>query len=111
MTSVYRIGDFVDLCTGPHVEHTGKIKAFKLMKHSAAYWLGDQNNESLQRVYGISFPKKDMLKDYLKMREEAAKRDHRVIGPAQQLFFFNSKYSPGNAFFLPHGTKIYNKLL
>lgn len=63
-TSVYRIGDFVDLCTGPHIPHTGHAAAFDITKHSGAYWLGDSNNASLQRIYGISFPKKDMLEKH-----------------------------------------------
>jgi len=61
MTSVYKIGDFIDLCTGPHLPHTGYVKALQLVKHSSAYWLGDSNNESLQRLYGISFPDNEML--------------------------------------------------
>ena len=80
MTSVYKIGDFVDLCTGPHIEHTGKAKAFKVLKHSASYWQADATQDSLQRVYGISFPEKVQLKEWLHWREEALKRDHRVLG-------------------------------
>jgi threonyl-tRNA synthetase len=66
MTSVYRIGDFIDLCTGPHIAHTGYAKGFKLTKHSGAYWLGDSQNESLQRVYGISFQEKQQLAEYVR---------------------------------------------
>ena len=111
LTSVYRVGDFIDLCTGPHIEHTGRVKAMKLLKHSAAYWQGDATKDSLQRIYAISFPEKDQMKTFLEQRAEALKRDHRVLGLAQNLFFWNSKYAPGSAFFLPHGTVIYNKLV
>ncbi len=111
MTSVYRIGEFVDLCTGPHIAHTGLAQNIKLLKNSSTYWLGNAQHESLQRIYGISFAEKQQMKDFLVQREEAAKRDHRVIGANQELFFWNSKYAPGSAFFLPHGTKIYNKLI
>ena len=65
LTSAYRVGDFVDLCMGPHLPHTGFVKSFKLLKNSGAYWLGDSNQESLQRIYGISFNQKDQLKEYL----------------------------------------------
>lgn len=82
MTSVYRVGDFIDLCTGPHIPHSGFARAFKLLKHSATYWLGDAQNESLQRIYGISFSEKSELKEFVRLREEALKRDHRVVGQA-----------------------------
>lgn len=100
----------VDLCVGPHIPHTGKIKAFMVTKNSASYFLGDANNDSLQRIYGISFPDKKQLTDYKAFLAEAAKRDHRKIGKEQELFFFND-HSPGSAFFLPHGTRIYNALV
>ncbi|KAF7970500.1 hypothetical protein HWV62_23817 [Athelia sp. TMB] len=109
-TTVYRCGPMVDLCTGPHIPHTGKIKAFMVTKNSASYFLGDANNDSLQRIYGISFPDKKQLTEYKKFLEEAARRDHRKIGKEQELFFFND-LSPGSCFFLPHGTRIYNTLL
>ncbi|KAF9233915.1 hypothetical protein BU15DRAFT_90186 [Melanogaster broomeanus] len=109
-TTVYRCGPMVDLCVGPHIPHTGKIKAFMVTKNSASYFLGDSNNDSLQRVYGISFPDKKQLTDYKAFLAEAAKRDHRKIGREQELFFFND-LSPGSCFFLPHGTRIYNTLL
>ena len=80
------------------------------MKNSASYFLGDANNDSLQRIYGISFPDKKQLTDYKKFLEEAARRDHRKIGREQELFFFND-LSPGSCFFLPHGTRLYNTLL
>ncbi|CDW83862.1 threonyl-trna [Stylonychia lemnae] len=107
---IYKIGEFIDLCTGPHLSQTGQVKAFKITKHSSAYWLGDQKKESLQRVYGISFLSKDEMKAYEKAKEAALKNDHRNIGQDQSLFFFN-KFSPGSAFFLSHGAKIYNKLV
>ncbi|KAH7928335.1 threonyl-tRNA synthetase [Leucogyrophana mollusca] len=109
-TTVYRCGPMVDLCVGPHIPHTGKIKAFMVTKNSASYFLGDANNDSLQRVYGISFPDKKQLTEYKAFLAEAAKRDHRKIGKEQELFFFND-LSPGSCFFLPHGTRIYNTLV
>ncbi|KJA25358.1 hypothetical protein HYPSUDRAFT_64939 [Hypholoma sublateritium FD-334 SS-4] len=109
-TTVYRCGPMVDLCVGPHIPHTGKIKAFMITKNSASYFLGDSNNDSLQRIYGISFPDKKQLADYKVFLAEAAKRDHRKIGKEQELFFFND-LSPGSCFFLPHGTRIYNSLI
>lgn len=108
-TTVYRNGRLIDLCRGPHIPHTGRIKAFKVMKASASYFLGDQKNDSLQRIYGVSFPDKKQLDEHLKYLEEAAKRDHRKIGLEQELFFFNA-LSPGSTFFLPHGMTIYNTL-
>lgn len=108
-TTVYRNGPLIDLCRGPHVPHTGRIKQFKIMKNSASYFLGDANNDSLQRIYGVSFPDKDAMHAHLKFLEEAAKRDHRKIGKEQELFFFH-EFSPGSCFFLPHGQIIYNTL-
>ena len=108
--SAYRCGPFVDLCRGPHVPNTGKIKFLNVTKSSSAYWLGKNTNESLQRVYGISFPDKKLMKQYKLMIKEAAERDHRKIGSEQKLFFFND-ISPGSCFFLPHGTRIYNRLV
>ena len=109
-TTVYRNGPLIDLCRGPHVPHTGRIKQFKIMKNSASYFLGDANNDSLQRIYGVSFPDKDQMQAHLKYLEEAAKRDHRKIGKEQELFFFH-EWSPGSCFFLPHGMIIYNTLM
>ncbi|KAH9910130.1 uncharacterized protein BXZ73DRAFT_84019, partial [Epithele typhae] len=109
-TTVYRCGPMIDLCVGPHIPHTGKIKSFMVTKNSASYFLGDSNNESLQRVYGISFPDKKQMTEYKAFLEEAARRDHRKIGKEQELFFFHDA-SPGSCFFLPHGTRIYNTLL
>ncbi|KAG6877787.1 threonyl-tRNA synthetase [Termitomyces sp. T159_Od127] len=109
-TTVYRCGPMIDLCVGPHIPHTGKIKAFMVTKNSASYFLGDPTKESLQRIYGISFPDKKQLTEYKAFLAEAAKRDHRKIGKDQELFFFND-LSPGSCFFLPHGTRIYNTLV
>ena len=109
-TTVYRCGPLIDLCVGPHIPHSGRIKAFKVLKNSASYFLGDSNNDSLQRVYGISFPDKKLMTEHLKFLAEAAERDHRKIGKEQELFFF-SEMSPGSAMWLPHGTRIYNTLV
>jgi len=109
-TTVYRCGPLIDLCRGPHVRHTGKIKAFKLTKNSSSYWEGDSNRESLQRIYGISFPDSKQLKEWEHFQEEAAKRNHRKIGTEQELFFFH-ELSPGSCFFYPKGAIIYNKLI
>ena len=109
-TTVYRCGPLIDLCRGPHIPHTGRIKALKLLKNSSSYFLGDANNDSLQRIYGVSFPDKKQMDEHLKFLEEAAKRDHRKIGKDQELFFFN-ELSTGSAFWLPHGARIYNTLL
>ena len=108
-TTVYRNGDLIDLCMGPHVPHTGKIKAFKMLRCSAASWLGDANNDQLQRVYGVSFPTKKLLKAHIENLERAKERDHRKLGKEQKLFMFH-ELSPGSAFFLPHGTIVYNAL-
>ncbi|PIA31973.1 hypothetical protein AQUCO_04700086v1 [Aquilegia coerulea] len=108
--TVYRCGPLVDLCRGPHIPNTSFVKAFACLKASSAYWRGKKERESLQRVYGISFPNSKSLKDYLHQLEEAKKYDHRQLGIKQELFFFNP-LSPGSAFFLPHGARIYNKLM
>jgi len=108
--TAYRCGDLIDLCTGPHIPSTKLIKAFKVMKNSAAYWLGKATNDSLNRVYGISFPSKKEMDEYIHLKEEAEKRDHRLIGKQQKLFDIH-ELSPGCAFFYPHGTHIYNKLM
>ncbi|CAE6493949.1 unnamed protein product [Rhizoctonia solani] len=115
-TTVYRCGPMIDLCVGPHVPHTGRIKAFMVTKasyraiNSSSYFLGDAANDSLQRIYGISFPDTKQLTEYKAFLAEAAKRDHRKIGKDQELFFFH-ELSPGSCFFLPHGTRIYNTLI
>ncbi|GAB4858821.1 hypothetical protein Ancab_010299 [Ancistrocladus abbreviatus] len=108
--TVYRCGPLVDLCRGPHIPNTYFVKAFCCLKASSAYWRGDRNRESLQRVYGISYPDSKRLKEYLKQLEEAKKYDHRLLGAKQELFFCHP-LSPGSCFFLPHGTRIYNKLM
>lgn len=108
--TVYRCGPLIDLCVGPHIPHTGRIKAFKVLKNSSSYFLGDSANDSLQRVYGISFPDKKLMDAHLKFLKEASERDHRKIGKEQELFFFNDM-SPGLAFWLPHGTRVYNALV
>ncbi|KAI9217652.1 hypothetical protein BC828DRAFT_351277 [Blastocladiella britannica] len=109
-TTVYRCGPLIDLCRGPHVPNTARVKAFAVMKNSASYFLGDAKNDSLQRIYGVSFPDKKQLTEHKKFLEEASKRDHRKIGREQELYFF-SDMSPGSCFFLPHGTRIYNALV
>lgn len=108
--SAYRQGDFIDLCKGPHIPSTGKIKAFKLTKVAAAYWRGDTKNQQLQRIYGISFPEKNMLEQHFKLIEEAGKRDHRKIGKELEWFNFFEE-SQGAPFFYPKGAIIYNQLL
>lgn len=109
-TTVYRCGSLIDLCRGPHVRHTGKVKALKVTKNSSTYWEGNAEAESLQRIYGISFPDTKQLKEWEKFQEEAAKRDHRKIGREQELFFFH-ELSPGSCFFQPRGAHIYNTLV
>ena len=109
-TTVYRCGPLIDLCRGPHVRHTGKIKSMAVTKNSATYWEGNCEAESLQRIYGISFPDNKLMKEWKLFQEEAAKRDHRKIGMQQDLFFFH-ELSPGSCFFQPKGAHIYNKLL
>lgn len=108
--SAYRQGNFIDLCKGPHIPNTGKIKAFKLTKVAAAYWKGDSKNDQMQRIYGISFPEKGMLEAHLKLIEEAEKRDHRRIGRELEWFNFFEE-SPGSPFFFPKGAIIYNLLV
>ncbi|XP_075809358.1 threonine--tRNA ligase 2, cytoplasmic [Microtus pennsylvanicus] len=108
-TTVYRCGPLIDLCKGPHVRHTGKIKAIKIFKNSSTYWEGNPEMETLQRIYGISFPDSKMMKGWEKFQEEAKSRDHRKIGKEQELFFFHD-LSPGSCFFLPRGAFIYNTL-
>ncbi|XP_008416273.1 threonine--tRNA ligase 1, cytoplasmic [Poecilia reticulata] len=109
-TTVYRCGPLIDLCRGPHVRHTGKIKALKIHKNSSTYWEGNADMETLQRIYGISFPDPKMLKEWEKFQEEAKNRDHRKLGREQELFFFH-ELSPGSCFFLPKGAFIYNTLI
>uniref|UniRef100_A0A8C8LZ61 threonine--tRNA ligase n=1 Tax=Oncorhynchus tshawytscha TaxID=74940 RepID=A0A8C8LZ61_ONCTS len=103
-------GPLIDLCRGPHVRHTGKIKALKIHKNSSTYWEGKADMETLQRIYGISFPDPKMLKEWERFQEEAKNRDHRKLGREQDLFFFHD-LSPGSCFFLPKGSYIYNSLV
>ena len=107
--SLYRQGQFEDLCRGPHVPSTGRLKAFKLTKLAGAYWRGDQNNEMLQRIYGTAWPDKKSLADYLHRIEEAEKRDHRKLGKALDLFHFQD-IAPGMVFWHPKGWAIYQVL-
>jgi len=104
--STYRQGDFIDLCRGPHIPHTGKIRAVKLLKSSGAYWRGDEKNKMLQRIYGISFPTDKELKAYLKFLEEAALRDHRKLGKDLELFSINDEIGPGLVLWHPNGAMI-----
>ena len=110
--SCYTIKDretFVDFCLGPHVPSTGKLKAFKLLTTSNAYWKGDARNQPMQRVYGTAFFSDKELQDYLRRIEEAKKRDHRKVGRDQRLFMFH-QWAPGATFWLPKGTVLYNTL-
>jgi threonyl-tRNA synthetase len=108
--TTYKMGEFEDLCRGPHVPSTGIIGAIKLIKLAGAYWRGDSKNKMLTRIYGISFPDKKMMADYLALIEEAKKRDHRRIGRELDWYSFHD-YSPGSPFFHHKGTIIYNELL
>ena len=107
--SFYEQGEFIDLCAGPHLSSTGKIKAIKLLSSSGAYWRGDEHNKMLQRIYGISYPKASQLEEYLEMLEEAKKRDHKKIGKELELFMIAPE-GPGFPFFLPKGMVLRNIL-
>jgi threonyl-tRNA synthetase len=107
--SLYREGDFVDLCRGPHVPSTGKLKHFKLMKVAGAYWRGDAKNAQLQRVYGTAWAKKEELDAYLHMLEEAEKRDHRKLGRQLDLFHLQDE-APGLVFWHPHGWSVWQEI-
>ena len=108
--SIYTQGDFTDLCAGPHLMSTGMLKAVKLTKVAAAYWRADASRDSLDRLYGIAFPKASMLEEHLKMLEEAAKRDHRKLGKELGLFAFRDE-APGFPFYLPKGMVLKNTLI
>jgi threonyl-tRNA synthetase len=108
--TIYRCGTLIDPCRGPHLPNTNRVKGFLVTKNSSSYWKGKAENDLLQRIYAISFPDKKMLEEWRKFQEEAAARDHRLIGKNQELFFFHP-VSPGSCFFLPHGARIYNKLI
>ncbi|ULL18530.1 threonine--tRNA ligase [Paenibacillus sp. H1-7] len=107
--SIYDQGEFSDLCRGPHLPSTGRIKAFKLLNVAGAYWRGDSNNKVLQRIYGTAFPAKAQLEEHLHLLEEAKKRDHRKLGKELELFMF-SEEAPGMPFYLPKGMAIRNQL-
>jgi threonyl-tRNA synthetase len=106
----YTQGDFTDLCRGPHVPQTGKIKYFKLLNTSGAYWRGNENNKMLQRIYGTAFSSKKELNKYLNFLEEAKKRDHRKLGKELALFTFDEEVGPGLPLWLPNGTVIIDEL-
>ncbi|GIP34319.1 threonine--tRNA ligase [Paenibacillus sp. J2TS4] len=107
--TIYDQGEFFDLCRGPHLPSTGRIKAFKLLSVAGAYWRGDSKNKMLQRIYGTAFPKKSQLDEHLHLLEEAKKRDHRKLGKELELFLF-SEEAPGMPFYLPNGTILRNEL-
>ena len=102
----YKNGNFTDLCRGPHIKHVDDIKAVKLTSIAGAYWKGDQNRQQLTRIYGVSFPRKSMLEDYLKLVEEAKKRDHRKIGKEMELFTFSTRVGLGLPMWLPRGAQM-----
>jgi threonyl-tRNA synthetase len=108
--SMYKQGGWQDLCRGPHLPDTGFVKAFKIMSVAGAYWRGSEKNRMLQRIYAISFPKQSMLDDYLKLLEEAQKRDHRKLGKEQDLFSFHAE-GTGFPFWHPNGMVLYNTIL
>ena len=104
--SFYTQGEYIDLCAGPHITSTGKIKSIKLLSTSAAYWKGNQENDSMQRIYGIAFPKASLLEEHLKLLEEAKERDHRKIGKELELFMTHELVGSGLPMYLPNGAKI-----
>jgi threonyl-tRNA synthetase len=108
--SIYDEGEFTDLCTGPHLPDVGKIKYVKLLTVSGSYWRGDEKNKQMQRIYGISFPKKKMLEDYLLFLEEAKKRDHRKLGKALDLFSVHEEAGAGLIYWHPKGSRIRNTI-
>src|SRR5467141_5136683 len=108
--SLYRNGDFIDLCAGPHVMRTGNVGAFKLTSVASAYYKGDEKNPQLQRIYGTAFKTKKELDDYFAMLEEAKKRDHRKLGKELELFTFDDDVGPGLPMFLPRGAVIVEEL-
>ncbi|MDR0205952.1 MAG: threonine--tRNA ligase [Bacteroidales bacterium] len=108
--TLYQLGSFIDLCRGPHLFDTANIKALKLLNTAGAYWRGDQNRKQLTRIYGISFPKKNELDEYLLMLEEAKKRDHRKLGKELELFTFSQAVGAGLPIWLPKGTELRERL-
>nr|WP_274967282.1 threonine--tRNA ligase [Pseudothermotoga lettingae] len=109
--TLFKQGDFVDLCRGPHMPSTGMVKHFKLLSVSGAYWKGDEKNPMLQRVYGTAFLRQEELKNYLDLLEEARKRDHRKLGPALDIFFIDFDVAAGMPVFTPNGTVILKELM
>ena len=108
--SIYKNGPFEDLCKGPHVEHTGKLKAFKLTSIAGAYWRGSEKNPMLQRIYAVAFETQDELLAYVKQQEEAARRDHRKIGKQLEIFTFDDYIGPGLPLWLPNGAMMIEEL-
>lgn len=108
--TLYKSGSFTDLCRGPHIPDTGAIKAIKLLNIAGAYWRGDENRKQLTRIYGITFPKKSELNEYLQMLEEAKKRDHRKLGKELELFSFSQKVGSGLPLWLPKGAMLRERL-
>ncbi len=106
----YKQGEFTDLCRGPHIPSTGAIKSIKLLSIAGAYWRGDEKNKQLTRIYGISFPKEQQLKEYLELLEERKKRDHRTLGRDLEIFTFDDEVGPGLPLWLPKGAAIIEKL-
>ena len=108
--TIYRLGNFIDLCRGPHVKDSSEIKIFKLLRTSGAYWRGDEKNKQLQRIYGVAFETKEELKEYLIRLEEAKKRDHRRLGEDLKIFTFAEEVGPGLPLWLPNGTVLRTEL-
>ncbi|BAT72083.1 threonyl-tRNA synthetase [Thermosulfidibacter takaii ABI70S6] len=106
VVSLYKTGEFIDLCRGPHIPSTGYVKAFKLTSVAGAYWRGDERNKMLQRIYGISFPTPKQLREYLRFLEEAKKRDHRKLGKELKLFLIEEEVGPGLVIWLPKGAVV-----
>ncbi|HQO90269.1 MAG TPA: TGS domain-containing protein, partial [Chitinophagales bacterium] len=106
----YTQGNFTDLCRGPHIPHTGHIKAIKLMKLAGAYWRGDEKRKQLTRIYGVTFPNQQELDDYLKMLEEAEKRDHRKLGQQLEIYTFDDEVGPGLPLWMPNGGFLIEKI-
>jgi threonyl-tRNA synthetase len=111
IVSFYTVGDFEDLCRGPHVDSTKELGHFKLTKAAGAYWRGDEKNKMLQRIYGVAFDSKQALHDYLKQMEEAEKRDHRKLGTELELFMFNEEVGAGLPLFLPAGARLRHEIM
>jgi threonyl-tRNA synthetase len=110
VVTVYKHSQFEDMCRGPHLPSTGKIKAFKLISSSGAYWRGSEKNKMLQRIYGVTYPKKEMLEEFLKKLAEAEKRDHRKIGKQMELYLISEETGPGLVLWLPKGAAIRNEI-